>query len=97
MKTFITVFLLLITLGAAQANDLVLAAQTKLDRMGYYDGELDGSWGSQTAAAVRRFQQAKDLRITGELNSATLNALGLKASKPTAATPSRSSGRGSGC
>jgi peptidoglycan hydrolase-like protein with peptidoglycan-binding domain len=78
VKALLSVFLLAVTFTAARADDLVLAAQTKLARMGYYDGKADGSWGRQTANAVSRFQEAKDLRVTGELNPATLNALGIK-------------------
>ena len=78
MKTLLAVFLLLAAGAAARADDVVLAAQTKLARMGYYDGKADGSWGKNTALAVQRFQEAKKLRVTGELNPATLNALGIK-------------------
>jgi len=82
-----TLRLLAVLLGlgifSVQADELLEAVQSKLSRMGYYDGTVDGVWGSQTAAAVRRFQLAKDLRVTGELNPETLAALDIKA-KPTA-------------
>ena len=78
MKTLLAVFLSLLALSAARADDVVLAAQTKLAQLGYYDGRPDGAWGKQTIAAVSRFQDAKKLRVTGELNIATLNALGIK-------------------
>lgn len=62
---------------ASWADDVVRAAQTQLRESGFYRGDIDGIWGSQTAAAVRRYQLAKDLRVTGELNEATLASLGL--------------------
>jgi peptidoglycan hydrolase-like protein with peptidoglycan-binding domain len=78
VKTLLAVFLFAASLGIAHADSLTLAAQTKLASLGYYKGDLDGAGGSQTAAAIRRFQVARELRVTGELNPATLNALGIK-------------------
>lgn len=82
VKTLLAVFLLALSFAAARADDLVLSVQSSLARQGYYSGDLDGAWGSQTSAAVRRFQIAKELRPTGELNPATLNALGIKQAPP---------------
>jgi peptidoglycan hydrolase-like protein with peptidoglycan-binding domain len=61
------------------ADEVVREAQTKLFRGGYYEGQIDGQWGSQTAAAVRRYQIARSLKVTGELNRETLDALGVTA------------------
>lgn len=82
MKALLAAFLALAALAVARADDTVAAVQSRLAKLGYYAGEVDGQWGSQTAAAVRRFQVAKELRVTGELNAATLNALGVKAAPP---------------
>ncbi len=86
MKRFLlaSAFFSLALVSLARADDVVLAAQAKLARMGYYDGKADGAWGKNTSLAVQRFQQAKNLRVTGELNVATLNVLGIKppAEKP---------------
>jgi hypothetical protein len=41
------------------------------------DLEVDGDWGPQTSSAVRKFQQEQGLNATGELDSATLQALGV--------------------
>jgi peptidoglycan hydrolase-like protein with peptidoglycan-binding domain len=78
VKTLLAALLLALTIGAARADDVVLAAQTRLARLGYYDGKADGAWGKNTSLAVQRFQAAKKIRVTGELNPATLNALGIK-------------------
>lgn len=84
----VLLFLAVVATFTAHADEALKAVQTKLSRMGYYDGTVDGVWGSQTAAAVRRFQLAKDLRVTGELNDETLKALDVKA-KPGEAPKSR--------
>ena len=78
MKVFLSILVAVAAMASVHADPLVAAVQTKLTRLGYYNGQADGAWGSQTAAAVRRFQVAQELRVTGELNPATLNALGLK-------------------
>jgi peptidoglycan hydrolase-like protein with peptidoglycan-binding domain len=63
----------------AVADDAVFSVQSKLKRLGYYNGVVDGQMGSQTAAAIRRFQIAQRLKVTGELNSQTLRRLGVAA------------------
>jgi peptidoglycan hydrolase-like protein with peptidoglycan-binding domain len=92
VKSLLTAVLLAASILIARADDLTLAVQTRLAKLGYYDGNLDGSWGSQTSTAVRRFQVARELRVTGELNPATLNALGIKQEKPAKAAPKMSRG-----
>ncbi len=77
MKRLLILALVLLA-APAFADPLTTAVQSKLARLGYYTGGVDGEWGSQTAAAVRRYQVAQKLRVTGELNPATLNALGIK-------------------
>jgi len=61
------------------ADDLVLSVQNKLKRRGFYDGVVDGKMGSQTAAAIRRYQIAERLKVTGEMNPQTLRRLGISA------------------
>lgn len=41
------------------------------------DVSVDGVWGSQTAQALQQFQQEQGLDASGELNFATLDALGV--------------------
>jgi peptidoglycan hydrolase-like protein with peptidoglycan-binding domain len=60
----------------------VAAAQQKLQRLGFYDGTVDGVMGSQTAAAIRRYQLAEGLNVNGQLDSATLRSLGIAAPRP---------------
>jgi len=65
-----------------RADETVLATQKKLAQLGFYKGEADGQAGSQTSAAVRRYQIAENLKVTGELNRQTLEQLGIKGSAP---------------
>lgn len=48
-----------------QSDDLVLAVQSALRRVGYYSGSLDGVAGPQTEAAIQAFEEANDLPRTG--------------------------------
>lgn len=94
MKTLLAALLFTLPILAIRADDLTLAVQDRLAKLGYYEGSLDGAWGGRTSAAVTRFQAAKKLRVTGELNPATLNALGIRqpASQKTKAQPQMSRG-----
>jgi peptidoglycan hydrolase-like protein with peptidoglycan-binding domain len=65
-----------------RADETVLATQKKLANLGFYKGEADGQTGSQTSAAIRRYQIAENLKVTGELNRQTLAQLGIKGSAP---------------
>ena len=51
--------------------------QTALKKQGYYNGSVDGIYGSATQSAVRKFQAAKGLTVDGICGSATLSALGI--------------------
>lgn len=89
MRVFFRLFVLLVLASsAALADDATLAVQTKLRRLGYYDGRPDGQSGSQTAAAIRRYQIANNLKVTGELNPQTLKSLGI-ASAPAKPAPAK--------
>lgn len=63
-------------------DSTVLRAQRILQQRGYYRGEVDGIMGSQTAAAIRRYQVAENLRVTGQLNPQTIRSLGLPLAPP---------------
>lgn len=51
--------------------------QAKLQQAGIYSGRIDGIWGTDSEAALERFQQQHQLQVTGQLNEATAATLGL--------------------
>lgn len=51
--------------------------QTKLKRWGYYNGSVDGIYGSKTLAAVKSFQRKNGLTVDGIAGKNTLNAMGI--------------------
>ena len=59
------------------SNPNVSAVQSELAKLGYYNGAIDGVLGDQTEAALARYQQDRDLSVTGTVDSATLQSLGL--------------------
>ena len=65
----------------------VTEIQRRLKAWGYYDGAVDGVYGSRTEAAVRWFQRKNSLSVDGQVGDQTLAALGI---------PSGGGGGGSG-
>lgn len=59
-------------------GNAVTTIQTKLRRWGYFNGPVDGVFGSGTAKAVRYFQQSNGLTPDGVAGPATLKALGME-------------------
>jgi len=57
-------------------DDQVADLQQKLNDQGFSAGQVDGLWGPNTSAALRRYQAAKGLQQTGQLDQGTLAALG---------------------
>ena len=61
--------------GASGAT--VSEIQKRLKAWGYYDGSVDGVYGSRTEAAVRWFQRRNGLSVDGQVGDQTLAALGI--------------------
>ena len=57
------------------SQEIVIAAQKELTQLGYYRGRVDGLIGPQTERAIRRFQSAEKLPVTGQIDDPTLKAL----------------------
>lgn len=51
--------------------------QAKLNSLGMKSGPVDGIKGSMTSSALKRFQTSESLRVDGEVDSSTLNALNI--------------------
>lgn len=69
----------------------VTQIQTKLKRWGYYNGNVDGIYGSQTLAAVKYFQRKNGLTVDGIAGPATLKAMGIFTSSSSSGSSSSSS------
>jgi hypothetical protein len=83
MKRFLLCFLA-VGLGAAgslRADETVRAAQTRLKTGGFYSGEINGRYDSDTSVAITRYQIRNGLQITGKLDAATRQALGVATGK----------------
>jgi photosystem II stability/assembly factor-like uncharacterized protein len=62
------------------SGDIVLRAQQALERAGYEIGTPDGQMGPRTVAALKRLQADRYLAVSGQLDEATLAALGIDSS-----------------
>ena len=69
----------------------VTTIQTKLKRWGYYNGNIDGIYGSQTLAAVKWFQSKNGLVVDGIAGTKTLQAMGIYSSSSSSSSSSNSS------
>lgn len=52
-----------------------MAVQQGLRRLGFYDGAIDGAWGPMSQAAMRAFQDANGLAVTGVPDRSSLDLL----------------------
>ncbi len=67
--------LLLPLTAAAQSSDQIAQAQRYLANLGHYSGSIDGVSGPGTSNAIRRFQEAAGIVVSGELDELTWVAL----------------------
>ena len=72
-------------------GDEVKQIQTKLKNWGYYNGSVDGIYGSKTVEAVKYFQRKNGLTADGVAGSKTLSAMGINNSGSSGATASNDS------
>ena len=56
-------------------RDDIKNIQVALKEAGYKPGRVDGIYGPETTAAVRKFQRDRNLRGDGKINARTLGAL----------------------
>jgi hypothetical protein len=68
-------------------NDIILIQQA-LRQEGFYNGTADGIWGPRTASALMQFQQRQQLGATGQVNTNTLDKLGVELGSSTSGAAS---------
>ena len=66
----------------------VTQIQTKLKKWGYYSGNIDGIYGTQTVNAVKYFQRKNGLTADGIAGPATLKAMGIMTSSSSSSSSS---------
>ena len=66
----------------------VTQIQTKLKRWGYYTGNVDGIYGTQTVNAVKYFQRKNGLTADGIAGPATLKVMGIMTSSSSSSSSS---------
>ncbi len=59
------------------SKEQVRKTQQQLGGRGYQAGAADGIMGPQTISALRRYQSANGLTVTGKVDSDTLDSLGI--------------------
>ena len=64
----------------ARADQMIESVQQALKDQGFYYGEITGQTNANLTAAIRRYQIRNGLQVNGELNSETLQSLGINSS-----------------
>jgi peptidoglycan hydrolase-like protein with peptidoglycan-binding domain len=74
-KALLFLALSLLAFHPAIADEQTQSVQQTLKDQGFYYGSVDGQMGTETTAAIRRYQIRNGLEVTGKLNSETLESL----------------------
>jgi peptidoglycan hydrolase-like protein with peptidoglycan-binding domain len=80
MKVKIAALIFIGSMMVLRADQLVERVQQALKDQGFYYGEVSGEKNANLTAAIRRYQIRNGLQVSGELNSETLQSLGLDSS-----------------
>lgn len=83
------------SLRRGSRGELVTTLQKRLKTWGYYTGNVDGIFGSQTEQAVKYFQRKNGLEVDGIVGPATAKAVGISLTGGSSGGSSSSSGTGS--
>ena len=70
------------TLKKGKTGSDVRELQTKLNSLGYSVGKVDGTFGTKTVAAVKKFQQDNNLAVDGIVGKNTYKKLAEELAKP---------------
>src|SRR5262245_23584508 len=63
------------SIAPGDSGEYVTLLQERLQRLGYYDGSVDGYYNPDTETAVQRFQEATGLEQDGHVQETTWQAL----------------------
>jgi peptidoglycan hydrolase-like protein with peptidoglycan-binding domain len=80
MKTKIAALIFIASMIVTRADQLVESVQQTLKDRGFYYGEVTGEMNANLTAAIRRYQIRNGPQVNGELNSETLQSLGINSS-----------------
>lgn len=74
------IFIFIGSFMVARADQMIESVQQALKDQGFYYGEVTGEMNANLTAAIRRYQIRNGLQVNGQLNSETLQSLGLNSS-----------------
>lgn len=80
MKARIAALIFIGSMMMLRADQTVERVQQALKDQGFYYGEVSGEMNANVTAAIRRYQIRNGLQVSGELNSETLQSLGIESS-----------------
>ncbi len=80
-----------LVLKQGSSGTTVTTMQKKLKNWGYYNGGVDGIYGSKTVAAVKYFQRRNGLVVDGIAGNKTLSAMGISTASSGSSSSSYSS------
>jgi len=80
MKAKIAALIFIGSFMLARADQMIESVQQALKDQGFYYGEITGQTSSDLTAAIRRYQIRSGLQVNGQLNSETLQSLGINSS-----------------
>jgi peptidoglycan hydrolase-like protein with peptidoglycan-binding domain len=87
MRAKIAALIFIGSLTLARADQMIQSVQQALKDQGFYYGEVTGQMNANLAAAIRRYQIRNGLQVNGELNSETLQSLGINSSSSARPAP----------
>jgi peptidoglycan hydrolase-like protein with peptidoglycan-binding domain len=77
--------------GKMESSSDIRQAQTALKEKGHDPGPIDGIHGRRTSAALRSYQKAENIKVTGRLDGETrTHLMGQASATPSTATPAAS-------
>jgi peptidoglycan hydrolase-like protein with peptidoglycan-binding domain len=80
MKAKIAALIFTGSLMLTRADQMIESVQQALKDQGFYYGEVTGEMNANLTAAIRRYQIRNGLQVNGQLNSETLQSLGINSS-----------------